>query len=361
MNTKFCSLLLTSVLLAGIPLTASAKAKKVSCGDEAFWNYGRGKTFSFGLPKDWSYLKIGSQINNEKFATLPQDTQELVNIVCNKNKEFCAIDPSETIILSGESNIYGIDQSIRSINDDDEWKQRNDVFMEQNKDVMVPGTGAILKNSCVYGTKREVLVSARLKAVPEWRAFEYGTYTQYFTALMGCYVKGKNDKEPEICREAAKRVTVTGPDMEQPEGLSMLPMGSLGLRTLAVLYQGRDVTASDFQIVNHEIAFNLNLVLAKNGYAPAMADVADALFNGQGINQDIEAAIYWYTAGAQNGSGPCMLKLFTLLQEGAHIAKDDAKAREYLEKSLSAEYPLSAADRARVEALLNADAQTDNG
>ena len=92
----------------------------------------------------------------------------------------------------------------------------------------------------------------------------------------------------------------------------------------------RSYLLGDFEKARYEA-----LIAATDGKPEAQMLLGQLYFNGEGVEKDIKAAMYWYEKAATQGFADAQYRLGSLYFDGKHnIPKDYDKAYEWLQKAL---------------------------
>lgn len=78
---------------------------------------------------------------------------------------------------------------------------------------------------------------------------------------------------------------------------------------------------------------------ANNGEAWAMNNLANSYADGEGVEKDLNKAIYWYKKGSENGSAVAMYNLSSYYRKGEVVEKNNEKALELLKRSAKLNFP----------------------
>ena len=91
---------------------------------------------------------------------------------------------------------------------------------------------------------------------------------------------------------------------------------------------------------------------AENGDIKAQYNIATLYINGEGIERNLEKALYWYQKAAENGDIDAQNNLATLYEDGNGIKKNLEKAFYWYQK---------AAENGNIEAQYNLALSYENG
>lgn len=193
-----------------------------------------------------------------------------------------------------------------------------------HQDQLVAADVAELADCLCRGVSRKEWLDAHIDRIPLWeQAAGRGTaHGLMLTGLCHWFGVGR-DVDHEAARPFFKKAAKKGDPQAQ---------FSLGQLILIKAQEGQGTeTAED--------AYNLFLASAASGLAQAQFSVAEALWKGDGVEEDEKAAIVWWKAAAEQGHAEAALLLARLHLKGwpsAGIEKDRDAALDWGRRAATA-------------------------
>lgn len=80
-------------------------------------------------------------------------------------------------------------------------------------------------------------------------------------------------------------------------------------------------------------AFDMHMALAEKGYNRSVLFVGESLYHGDGVQRDVDAAVGWFSKGAEAKNVFCMYWMGDACDNGCGVPKDPEKAMSWYKQA----------------------------